>query len=351
MTPVGAEQAGASRDSAISLGVVRALMQAVEQAGVDRTTFMTAARLEPALLAAPDARSTRAEVYGLCELAVQLSGDEGFGLHWAERLSEPMFVPVSHLLCHCASLRQAFELLARFFRLLGDDPGYRIVEREEHVILHCLPIPEEPPRIQRFVAEMMVGGFWQLVRTYNAQARPERASFAHPAPAYHGDYQRLFEGAQCFGQPFTGIVFARELLNVPSLKKDDDVRDALHAVAERRLLRLTQRTPYSQRVRDHLVRHGWPDRTDMESVARSLEVSVRSLRRRLSDEGKPYNEVLNEALAIVAKQLLQDPRRTIQEIAYQMGFADPSAFHRAFKRWTGMTPTVFREEQLKHAGQ
>lgn len=85
----------------------------------------------------------------------------------------------------------------------------------------------------------------------------------------------------------------------------------------------------------------------MQSVARALELSVRSLRRRLAAEGKAYDDVLHEALAIVAKHFLRDPSRTIREIAYEMGFSDPSTFHRAFKRWTGTTPNAFREHEMR----
>jgi AraC-like DNA-binding protein len=81
----------------------------------------------------------------------------------------------------------------------------------------------------------------------------------------------------------------------------------------------------------------------MDTVARSLGLSARSLRRRLADEDKSYAEVANEARAIVAKHLLRDKRKTIQETAYELGFSDTSTFHRAFKSWTGMTPRAYRE--------
>jgi AraC-like DNA-binding protein len=81
----------------------------------------------------------------------------------------------------------------------------------------------------------------------------------------------------------------------------------------------------------------------MEQVAHALGLSVRSLRRRLADEGQSYAAIANEALTIVAKHLLRDRQRTIQETAYEMGFADTSSFHRAFKRWTGTTPGAYLE--------
>jgi AraC-like DNA-binding protein len=84
----------------------------------------------------------------------------------------------------------------------------------------------------------------------------------------------------------------------------------------------------------------------MTRVARALELSRRSLRRRLEAEGSSYRMIVKEALAIVAKQYLRERRLTIQETAYEMGFADPTTFHRAFKRWTGTTPSAYREASL-----
>ena len=86
-----------------------------------------------------------------------------------------------------------------------------------------------------------------------------------------------------------------------------------------------------------------PNRSDMTSVARALGMSVRSLHRRLAAEGKSYNDVANEALALFAKQALCSPQRSIQETAHEMGFSDARSFHRAFKRWTGMTPSDYRD--------
>lgn len=80
----------------------------------------------------------------------------------------------------------------------------------------------------------------------------------------------------------------------------------------------------------------------MVMVARDLGMSVQSLRRRLKEEGVSYKAVLDEAFGTVATRMLSDSRQSIQETAHAMGFSDPTAFHRAFKRWTGMTPTEYR---------
>ena len=329
-------------DSTISVAVVRALFNAVERSGISRDELLRAAQLPPGGLESADARIPAIKAYELCVLALELTGDPAFGLHWAEGLSTSALVPVSHLIAHSATLRQAFASLSKYHRLLSDHRHYELLEHDDSVTVRCSFLPLRLP-MQRFASEMTVSFFFHLVRGFDIHARPKRVSFSYPAPSYRAEYTRIFLGTEHFDQPFTGIEFDRALLDRHGPHADDDVHEALEALAERRLLRITQRTPYSARIRELLVREGAPQRSDMMTVARALGMSARSLRRRLASEGKSFNTVQNEALASLAKHLLQGKRLTIQETAYEMGFSDARAFHRAFKRWTGLTPNAYRE--------
>jgi AraC-like DNA-binding protein len=339
---------GVVRESMLSVCVVRGIAEAVEQAGVSRARLFGAARFDGALLDSPEASVPRTDVYRLCEHAIELTQDPALGLHWAERLSATTFNPISHLIAHSETLRQGFESLFKFHRLLSDQPSFHLSEQNEQVTVRYFSLSAERSAIQRFASEMLVTGVFRMIRSFSPHARVERVNFEYAAPEYHREYTRMFEHAEHFDQPFTGIVFDRALMDAVSPHKDRDVCEALRAIAERRILGVTQRAPFSLRVRERLVQQGPARRTDMSAVARSLGLSARSLRRRLAAEGKSYNAVVNEALAIIAKHFLRSKQLTIQEAAYEMGFADTSTFHRAFKRWTGMTPTEVREEQLKH---
>lgn len=340
--------AGPPAETTVSVQVVRAMVEAVEvKAGVPRAQLLQAARLDPARLAQAETRVALSEVHALCEVAMDAARDPAFGLHWAEHLGDSTFVPISHLLAHAATLRQALQGLGQFHRLLCDAPSYVQIEEDDRFVLRGLSIVPTARRVRCCTAEMMMAGFHRLVRSFDFNARPERVSFDYPAPAHHAEYTRVIGDMVRFDEPFTEIVFPRALLDAPAPHQDADVHEALSALAERRLMRITQRTPYAVRVRDFLVREGWRQQADMNAAARFLGLSVRSLRRRLAEEGKPYNDIVSEALGSVAKRFLQDQRRTIQETAFEMGFADASAFHRAFKRWTGVTPSAARDQLLR----
>ncbi len=342
LSPRGTERPARIAESTVSVHVVRGLLELVEQAGFPRAEFLREAGMDLDVLDVPVTRVSRAVMARLLSRAMERLDDPALGLHWAEATTERMFVPLSHLIAHSATLRHGLELNAQFFPLLSDHPAYEVFELSDQVVLRCQALEDDPPDIRRLAGEMMVAGFFRLVRTFDPSGPPGEASFEHAAPGHRSEYERIFEGRVRFEQPFTGLVFDRASLDAVSPQKDDDIREALEALAERRLLQLAERTPYALRVREHLVREGWRDRADMKSVARSLELSVRSLRRRLADEGKTFDDVANDAFATVARRLLDDPRRTIQETAFEMGFSDASTFHRAFKRWTGTTPSAYR---------
>lgn len=330
-------------DSTLSIHVVRAVVEAAEQSGISRLGLLRAAQLESLELDSQDGWVPARDVLRICELAIELSGDPAFGLHWGERLSANTFNPVSHLVAHASTLRQSLQSLFEFHRLLNHQTSFELCETDGAVTLRCGLMPCASEAVQRLRAEMMVTGFHRLVHSFAPQAKFDRVSFDYPAPAYRAEYERVFGPTARFDEPFSGVQFERALLDTPSPYRDPDVHSALRVIAERRILRLLQREPFAARVRDLLVRQGTTHHVDMDGVARALGLSTRSLRRRLAAEGTSFHLVVNEALAIVARHLLQNRHLTIQETAYEMGFADPSCFHRAFRRWTGMTPKAFRE--------
>lgn len=330
----------------MSISVVRTLADVVERAGVSLAALLRAAAIELDGLDRADARVSRAAVYRLCEAAIDLTQNPALGLHWAESLGGHAFVPISLLIAHAPTLRHALEALSDFHRLIADQLGYQLIEKHDVVTLRRIPLAGESSRLERCVSEMFVTGMFNVIRSFHVPARRTQVNFDYPAPAHVAEYERVFEGSARFDQPVSGIVFERAFMNNPSPHRDLDVHDALRSIAQRRVFRLTQQTPYAERARDVLVEQHACAPVSMELVAQALGLSVRSLRRRLSAEGRTYKSVLNEAFAILAQHRLRTTQCTIQEIAFELGFADTSGFFRAFKRQVGMTPQQYRSQQL-----
>ena len=205
--------------------------------------LLRAAQLKPEQLTSAGFRVPCSEVFRLCELALDLTDDPALGLHWAEKLSGDTFNPISHMLAHSATLRQAFEALSQFRRLLTDQASYELLESGDSVTIRCVAPPSASLRVRRFTVEMLLISLVRLIRSFSPHARPRRVNFESAAPPYSEEYARVFGGAERYKQPFTGIVFDSALMNAVSPHKDDDVHRALSSISEQRVLQLNKLMP------------------------------------------------------------------------------------------------------------
>jgi AraC-like DNA-binding protein len=329
---------------AVSVLLVRAVVEAIERAGVSREALFKRAGLDPGVMDRAEGRVSLEEYDALHDVALDLTGDEALGLHMGESATERTHPIVAHLVANAGTLREGIDALLRFYQLVTDRPVWRLEETDDHATLYYDVAPGSP-RCERLRAEITMTGFYRMLRTFARDARPRVVAFEHAEPPYGSEYSRIFEGAERFDQRFTGIVFDRALLGAAQLHRDEDFRAVVESQAERRLSRLTKNASYAARVRDYLLDPATGDRRDMTAAARALGLSTRSLRRRLSQEGRSYSDIVDEALSMHAKRLLADDERSIEATAYDMGFSSPSAFHKAFKRWTGTTPKEFRQRR------
>lgn len=335
--------AGISAQSTISALALRPLLDALAQRAIRPAMLLHSARLpEDTLSSGKAPRLRRADLYRLCDAVITLTGEPAFALHWAEHLPARAFNPVADLVYHSATMRESMESLMRFQKLLADDISLRIEERDDLVVFRCIPMVAASLDAQRFISEVMMVGLFRRIEAFGASAHLLHAHFSYSAPGHWREYDRVFEGRASFAQPYTGLVLAADAMDVPSPHHDAEFHQALCSFGERKLRGLNGNMPYAARVRDSLLQVPSPRQVEMRQIAHALGLSERSLRRRLLDEGTNYAAVCDEALESIAKSFLLEQGRSIQDTAFELGFADKAAFHRAFKRWTGTTPNVFR---------
>jgi AraC-like DNA-binding protein len=330
-------------DTRVSAIHLRGLLEAVEIAGLGVDHFC--------LRNGFDASSLRDDPYGsasladldrLTCLAVSLSGDPAFGLHWGERSPMFGFDVVSMLFTQAPSPRAGFEALLRCQSILGDHEEVTLEERGRVASLrfHPLALSTVAARVR---TETCIAGFARLFGYTGVDVMDtvERVDLAYARPEHGAEYERLFGNRCRFGQAVSGFEFDRAWLDRP-LHGNGELHQVIVSQADRVLGRVRASTTLSQQLRGRL-RLSFPELPPMPAVARALGWSERSLRRRLQEEGLSYSQILQETQCNLAEELLQDRSRSIQQVAADAGFASVTAFHRAFKRWTGKSPASYRE--------
>lgn len=172
---------------------------------------------------------------------------------------------------------------------------------------------------------------------------PARVAFPHRPPADTSPHRRLFGATVQFGQPRAELVFATADLGRVLSSHDPAFLEAF-ADQEQKLSMLAAHAASStkERVRHLLLARMRQGDASVASIARSLRMSTRTLQRNLGEENAPFRELVDEVRAAEARRYVLERKLSFGEMAFRLGFSQQSAFFRAFKRWTGTTPSELR---------
>jgi AraC-like DNA-binding protein len=171
---------------------------------------------------------------------------------------------------------------------------------------------------------------------------PREVCFQHDAPPDIQEHERIFRAPVKFNMPVSKLVFDQALLQLPLIEADPVLSAVLDRHAEELLAKLPRRGGLTDEVRALLrqaINGGDPS---LEAVSQQLNLSPRTLQRKLKDEHTSHQDLLDEMRRDLSVRYLREPEMAICEVAYLLGFSEPSAFHRAFRRWTGTTPREYR---------
>jgi AraC-like DNA-binding protein len=319
---------------------VQACLVAAQARGMELQPLLAAHGVSHATLLDPYARVPHDLVVALWTEVPALLGDDHFGLHAAEATLQLAFDALDHATRHCATVGEALARMSRYIRLLHDASEASVEVRGDvgryvqH--FHC-----EPPA-PRHLCEFIVARWVLLLRRqYGPQAPLLAASFMHQAPADLREHQRVLGVPLRFGEPALGFTFRPALL---SMRGDGDLAfgELMRRHVEDLLARLPGQGDVLTQTRRVLVERLPDGPPSVAEVARALCTSSRSLQRRLAGEGTTFRDLLDETRRELALHHLRNPATSLTEVALLTGFSDASAFHHAFRRWTGRTPREHR---------
>lgn len=331
-------------DSADSRGSIAiqfvhdALAGAID-AGLDVEALLVGAGIPPSRLEEPRARVSPAQYASLWRQLADRTDDEFFGLD-----RHPMRRGSFRLMCHAAlgsrNLEQAMKRALYFLRLVLDDLRAELSCEAGRAVVRIEDLRPGVPLFAHGTFLMLVLGLvcWLTDRRIPIDA----AALAQPEPPHGDEYRVLFGERTRFGAPATELRFDPALLALPVVRRRRDLPAFLAEAPANFLVRYRNPHSYAARIRRSL-RDGDPiDWPDFGAVACALGTTVSTLRRRLEEEGQSFQSIKDALRRDMAMELLVEGGPSMGEIAYRLGFAEPSAFHRAFRKWTGASPGAYR---------
>lgn len=331
------------RDGTVLSVSSRALVAACERLGVDADALLRSVGIDRETLEDPDARLRNPDVGALWAKAYELSRDAVLSLHAAEACPVGAYKVIDYMAATSRTVGEAFRSAARYFPLINTAVRITIDESADPVAFDVADATGDPAGVTRPYAEYCLAVFVLHVRAGTGVTFPvRRVTFAQRRPADTSEHERIFGCPVAFEAHRNRLSVDRDAWETPARGPQPGVLAVLIEHADLLLERLPRGPDLVERARRAIAGRLRGRASSLESVAHELAMSERSLQRHLRDLGYTFNGLADEVRAATARLYLDQPDMALSEIAYLLGFADQSAFHRAFKRWTGFTPRQAR---------
>ncbi|MEU4803192.1 AraC family transcriptional regulator [Actinosynnema sp. NPDC023587] len=320
----------------IAIHYVTAALRGAVRHGHDVAALLAHAGIPEALPADDRARVTPAQYSKLIQTLWDVLDDEfmGFG---PRRSKRGTFPTMCLLAVHCASLEDALTRGLAFYGLFDTRPTMRLGERDGVARFSLAAEGVDDP--DRFLVESLLV-LWHRFSSWLIGRRiPLRGvELAYPEPPHAAEYHLIFGCPLRFDAPETVLAFDTRFLRMPVVQDEAALRRFLRdSPAE-----LLSRRDYGADASSHVRRMLGGGVAGLANVAARLGVSAPTLRRKLAAEGTSFREVREQLLRDQAVASLVRGGESVEELALRLGFSEASAFHRAFKRWTGNSPGAYR---------
>lgn len=336
---------GATGEDRIMASIVRSVVDVAEHMGVERNSLLAELGLKSNELDDPDQLLPLEAYIRAWEFISQRPEQADLGLRLGAQSSPRFLGALGYAIVHAPDGLSAIRLFRRYRALVSNTLAPEIDIDDKHIVYHLV----WPPRVARLVqfADCAFAGSQALIR--NLLELPANVPLAREAhyqcarPERGPDRARALGCRVTFGAPETRLVMLRAPVE-RSLPRHDP---SLFAYLERHAAALLARIETSEHTADRVrrlimeqLRHGEPSQLE---ISRRLAMSERTLQRRLRDENTTFAAILDAVRAELSQLYLREATLAAGEVAFLLGYSEPSAFHRAFRRWTGLTPQAFRK--------
>jgi len=329
-------------DKRVSIHWVKAILAAAESLGISAEAVLSEVGLSLDLDHNQPSYLTLDQTQSIWAAAERLSDHPFFGLLMGQRVRPSYFHAAAYVAMTSENLMKAYESFMHYMPLISEGAKMSMAFEGDKVWIYFKPLPDNQPfsrhQHESFIALILTFSRWLVG---DDDLSPTDISFVHEKGPDVTEYHRLFSLVPRFNQLLTGIQFEKKLLKRPLVESDRGL-NALHKAHADQLLAAHSNTSWEAKVIQVIVSQGQYN-LSREQVADHLNVSTRTLQRRLKEEGTTYLDVMDEQRKRKAQDLICKTDKSLKEVALQLGFSETSTFYRACHRWFQQTPVSLRQ--------
>jgi len=235
----------------------------------------------------------------------------------------------------------------RYMRVVNRYREFALEDRGRQFVMRC-PHPDPSPYGRREQVVCTLLGHWiawgrQLT---HGRIAVDEARFRWSGPREREPFERFFDGPVKFGAKEDLLILPSEALSLPLIESTPELGAQFEAYTAALVRRMGSQSSLVERVKEAIAEGLLAGSSREGAVAQRLALTVRTMHRRLDEAGTSFRKIRDELLRQRAEDLLREQGVPIGEVSYLLGYGEPSNFHRAFRRWTGLTPTEWRAANL-----
>jgi AraC-like DNA-binding protein len=325
--------------------VVARMLNAAAEQGLSRDALIEAAGLRGVDLSDGDSRVSTSTQVALWQLLAKGVSDPGFGVRMGASANLREAGLLGYVMRYSATLEAALGRFVRYGHVLNDavestlerpDPQHVAISQTHPELGIGLPL----------AIDYRLAALLTVCRQITAvEIVPVEVCFAYEMRTSTIEHARFFRCPLRFGQHTSKLVFAERDMHLPVRQGDETLAVYLSDYAEQVLRSLVSGHSMSERVRSAIWNTLSDGRPTLPRIAAELQMPPRTLQRRLAEEGTSLHREVEEIRKGMAMALLRDRAVSIDEVAFLLGYPEPSTLFRSFKRWMGMTPQQYRSTQ------
>ena len=330
--------------TSISATKISSFLNHFDDYGISIDEVIQQSGINPLSLSSPDNRLSGNDAQKVIETAVKLTNNVNLGLHQGEGLSKVFSNILGYILLNCSNLMECWTKYCKYEKIIDGTSTSFLNIIEKNAVISTITL-DESLKANRQFSDFKIAGILSYVKMLSGHSLPLlEVHFTHSKPKDISIYQQLFNCNIYFEKPTNALIFNSYYLTIPVIEPNKKLLMQFEKTAQEILEPINNNNTYTNMVTEvalgEIIRCNSPS---IKFIANKLTLSVRNLQLNLQNEGTTYTKLLIELKKQIAEKYLKDRNISVDEIAFSLGFSETSAFHRAFKSWTGLTPIQFRK--------
>jgi len=272
--------------------------------------------------------------------------DPLIGLHVGERIHPMDYGLLGQIMMNCSTIEEALQRILSVEFVLNNAFASQVLTDRDTAInrIFCQQYDAETMRhvAEQDISALINIGVFIMNKDYSDDNRPIEVHFRHSAHGPVEEYERVLRCTVKFNQEFNQVIFPRKILNTRTYNPSPRIGSLLQDELKKLLERIEAQDSMAMRMWRFFQTQPADNQPDIERTAQHFNITTRTLQRHLKLENTSFQDEIKHYKAMLAKNLLNDCNQPISQVAFTLGFNDSSAFHKAFKRWTGTTPGEYQ---------